>query len=243
MNPRGTRHAARLCIAAGMLLAFSLPAAAQWIGKGEAGLAISSGNTDSKTAAAKVSVGRKIDNWEHSLGFAGLYVRIDGDTTGKRWESFAQTHYNFGGGMTYWFGGARYEKDRFSGFAHQGVLDTGAGHKFIDTDITKLSGQVGLGAKFSKTADTPSEKNSSVVGTAGVDFSQKLTATTTLTNKFGAEVASGNKFLQNEVGVAVKVSDRLALALAYAVRHNTAPPAGFRKTDTLSTVNLVYEVK
>jgi putative salt-induced outer membrane protein len=145
--------------------------------------------------------------------------------------------------MTFWFGGVRYEKDRFSGFDHQGVVDTGVGHKFIETDATKLSGQVGVGAKFSETLGIPREKDNSVVGTAGLEFSQKLTDTTTLTNKFGAEVASGNKFLQNEIGVAVKVSDRLALALAYAVRHNTDPPAGFRKTDTLSTVNLVYEVK
>jgi putative salt-induced outer membrane protein len=56
-------------------------------------------------------------------------------------------------------------------------------------------------------------------------------------------VSSDNNFLQNELGVAVKVSDRLALSLGYALRHNTDPPAGFRKTDTLSTVNLVYEVK
>ncbi len=41
----------------------------------------------------------------------------------------------------------------------------------------------------------------------------------------------------------MKVSDRIALSLGYAVRHNTDPPAGFKKTDTLSTVNLVYEVK
>ena len=54
---------------------------------------------------------------------------------------------------------------------------------------------------------------------------------------------SGNNFLQNEIGLAVKMSDRLALSLAYAVRHNTDPPAGFKKTDTLSTLNLVYEIK
>jgi putative salt-induced outer membrane protein YdiY len=64
-----------------------------------------------------------------------------------------------------------------------------------------------------------------------------------VTNKLGVEVASNNNFLENELGLAVKVSDHLALSLGYAVRHNTDPPAAFKKTDTLSTVNLVYEVK
>jgi putative salt-induced outer membrane protein len=225
------------------LLALSLPAAAQWTGKGEAGLAIADGNSQSKTVNAKVAVGLKADSWQHSLGLASLYVRSDGETSAKRWEAFAQTRYSFGGGNTFWFGGLRYEEDRFSGFDHQGVVDTGAGHKFFDSDTTRLSAQVGVGYKFVETLDTPREKDSSAVGTAGIDFSHQLTATTSLFNKFGAEVSSDNNFLQNELGVAVKVSDRLALSLGYALRHNTDPPAGFRKTDTLSTVNLVYEVK
>ena len=69
----------------------ALPAAAQWTGKGEAGLAIANGNSDTKTANAKVAVGKKVDNWEHSAGLAGLYVRNDGDTTARRWAAFLQT--------------------------------------------------------------------------------------------------------------------------------------------------------
>ena len=234
---------ARSLIAAGVLLLFASSASAELTGKGEAGLAIASGNSRSKTANAKVSIGWKTGSWENTFGLAGLYVRTDGLTTARRWEATEQTRYNLGGDGTFLFGGARYEKDRFSGFDHQGVVDAGVGHKFINSDTTKLSGQAGVGYKFSRTSATPSEKDSSLAGTAGLDFSHKLTTTTTLTDKFGAEIASGNKFLQNELGVAVKMSDRLALAVGYAVRHNTAPPAGFKKTDTLTTVNLVYEVK
>lgn len=237
------RLVARHSIAALALLAISLPAAAQWTGKGEAGLAIADGNSDTRTANAKITIGKKVDAWEHSLGLSGLYVRNDGETSAKRWESFLQTRYSFGGGNTYVFGGGRYEEDRFSGFDHQGVLDAGIGHKFIDSEKTKLSGQVGVGYKFWETLDTPRDKDGSVAGTAGLDFSHQLTASTSVFNKFGAEVTSDNNFLQNELGVAVKMSDRLALSLGYTVRHNTDPPEGFKKTDTLSTVNLVYEVK
>jgi putative salt-induced outer membrane protein len=41
----------------------------------------------------------------------------------------------------------------------------------------------------------------------------------------------------------VKINTVLALALGYTVRHNTDPPVGFEKTDTLTTINLVYEMK
>jgi putative salt-induced outer membrane protein len=228
------------------LLALPLsPAFAQWTGKGEAGIAVASGNTDTKTANAKIAVGKKVEAWEYSAGFGTLYIRNDGATTAKRWELGGQTRYSFSGN-TFWYGGLRYEEDRFSGFDHQGVVSTGVGRKFIDNDTTKFSGQVGVGYKFYETIDTllaPGSKDSNIAGVAGLDFEHKLNSFTTVFDRFGAEVTSDNNFLQNEIGLAVKMSDRMALALAYAVRHNTDPPAGFKKTDTLSTINLVYEVK
>lgn len=241
MNLQTIRAGGRAASALALLLV-ALPAAAQWTGKGEAGLAIASGNTETKTANAKVAIARKADAWEHSASLAGLYVRNDGDTTAKRWELGGQSRYSFSEHM-FWYGGARYEQDRFSGFDHQGVLSTGVGRKFIDNDTTKLSGQVGVGYKFYELIGTPNDKDSSLTGVASLDFSHQLTATTAVFNKFGGEFNSDNNFLQNELGLQVKMTDRLALALAYAVRHNTDPPAGFDKTDTLSTINLVYEVK
>jgi len=43
--------------------------------------------------------------------------------------------------------------------------------------------------------------------------------------------------------VEVKILNALALAVGYSVRHNSNPPEGFVKTDTLTTLNLVYELK
>jgi putative salt-induced outer membrane protein YdiY len=39
------------------------------------------------------------------------------------------------------------------------------------------------------------------------------------------------------------MTDVLALAVGYSVRHKTDPPPGVEKTDTLTTINLVYELK
>jgi putative salt-induced outer membrane protein len=158
----------------------------------------------------------------------------------------AQTRFDFIAD-TFWYGGVRYEQDRSSGFDHQGLVTTGLGRRFIDNDTTKLIGQAGVGYRFFREVDQlamPDGANgSNIAGVTSLEFSHALTATTSLFDKFSGEFTSSNSFLQNEIGVAVKMTDRMALALAYAVRHNTDPPGGFRKTDTLTTVNLVYEVK
>jgi putative salt-induced outer membrane protein len=224
------------------IAAFSAPASAQWTGKGQAGISAASGNTDTKTANASVAVAYKADAWEYSGSLAGQYARSAGATSAERWEIGGKARRMFDSG-TYWFSGLRYEEDKFSGFDHQGVINTGIGRKFIDNDTTKFWGEAGVGYKFFETLGIPSNKDSSIAGTASLGFEHKISETTTFFDRFSAEVTSDNNFLQNDIGISVKMSDRLALALAYGIRHNTDPPAGFKKTDTLTTVNLVYEVK
>lgn len=242
---RGLKNQVLMCAGVLLLCGAATPALAQWTGKGEAGVALASGNSDSKSANAKIAIGHKHGKWEESASVAGNYVRSEGETTARRWELGLQERYSFSG-RTYWFGSGRYEKDRFSGFDHQGVLSSGVGHKFIDRPSTHLSGQVGVGYKFYEVigiAPAPNDRQSDVTGVAGISFDHQLTSTTTLYDKVTAEIASGNNFLQNDIGVSVKMTDRMALVVAYQVRHNSDPPAGFRKTDTLTTLNLSYEVK
>lgn len=225
-----------------LLLLTALPAAARWTGKGEGGLAFASGNSDTRSANARVSAVHKDDGVEWSFGLGGLYVRNDGDTTARRWEASTQARFDFLG-RNFWYGGVRYEEDPFSGFHHQGLITTGAGRRFFDTERSKLVGQVGAGYKFLDPIGVVELKDTTVTGVASLEYNHKLTDTTTLIDRFASEFTSGNNFLQNEVGVTLKVTDRIALSLAYTVRHNTDPPEGFDKTDMLTTVNLVYEVK
>ena len=46
--------------------------------------------------------------------------------------------------------------------------------------------------------------------------------------------------LQNDLNLQVNMSKALAITAGYEVVHNTSPPAGLTKTDTLVTFNLTY---
>jgi putative salt-induced outer membrane protein len=225
---------------------------ADWSGKGEAGLVIASGNTDTKTANAKLQLANEIDKWKHQFGAAALYASSEPEgTTAQRWEALEQTDYNFSP-RTFWFGAVRYEDDEFSGFEYQAIASTGIGRKFIDTDVTKFTGAAGVGYKFFETRDAfddagvliePGDTDSEVVFRGTLDYDHKFTATTSLLDEFVVEAGADNTFLQNDLSLQVKMTDVLALAVGYSVRHNTDPPVGFEKTDTLTTINLVYEIK
>jgi putative salt-induced outer membrane protein YdiY len=133
-----------------------------------------------------------------------------------------------------------------------GVLLTGLigliGYRFIDREATSLLAEIGPGARRFQPIDalvgTPpvptsfdAETNAIVRGS--LDFKHQLTANTALTNLLLAESGSGSTFVQNDLGVAVQMSERFALKAGYQVRHTTEVPVGIEKTDTLFTTNLV----
>jgi putative salt-induced outer membrane protein len=234
-------------------LVAAAPAHAELTGKGEAGLVIASGNTDTTTANVKLQLANEIDKWKHKFGVDALYATADPDgTTAQRWEVSEQTDYNYSP-RDFWFGAGRYEDDRFSGFEYQATLSAGYGRKFIDTDVTQFTGTAGVGYKVFETRDVfdevtgellePGDTDSEVVFRGALDYDHKFTATTSLLDKFIVEAGAENTFAQNDIALQVKMTDLLALAVGYSVRHNTDPPVGFEKTDTLTTINFVYEIK
>jgi len=224
---------------------------AQWTGKAEAGIVASRGNTDSDAANFKTDFALEHGNWLHQFGATAVYASDDTGTTGQRWEARQQADYDFSP-KNFWFESLRYENDRFSGFTYQATLASGVGHRFYDDATTKLSAQIGVGYKDSETRDAladdgitiiPGERERQVIGQGKADFEHVLTDTTKVIDKFVAEAGSDNTFMQNDASLQVRILGALALAVGVTVRYNTDPPVGFSHTDTLTTLNLVYELK
>lgn len=213
-------------------------AAAEWKGKGELGVVMARGNSEADTVNAKLDMAEESERWKNGFGIAALRASNDGEKNAERYNAFWQTDYKFSD-RSYWYGGLRYEDDRFSGFDYQASLTTGIGHKFIDTETTKLSGQAGAGYRRLKNAVTGKEFDNAIFG-GELKYEHTLTETTKLVDKFVIEAGSENTFMSNELAVQVKMTDSLSLAAGLGVRYNTDPPAGRKKTDTLTTLNIVY---
>ena len=238
--------------AAGLLAA---PAAhADWTGKGQAGLLVSRGNADSTSANAKLDLSRESGDWKNSAFLGFLYGKNASFATAQRIEAKWETDRKISDRM-FWFGALRGEQDKFSGFAYQATLSTGIGYKFIDSEDTKLAGTFGVGYRRLRpeqlTKDAAGQVISRIKGdavgdaiaTAGLDFSHVLTKTTKILNKFAVETGSNNTMVQNDLALQVSMTEALALSVGYGVRYNTDPPVGSKKSDQLTTINLVYNIK
>ena len=230
---------------AGILIAAlagaSAPALADWSGKGELGASFASGNSENESVNAALQMKKEHDQWSHILGFAGNYGNDGSETTAQRWELRGQSNYNFTE-RAYWFGAARYEDDRFSAYDFQTSLSTGLGYKIIDSERTKLWVQGGPGYRYAELQDT-GESEDGLIFRGDIGFEHQLTETTKIVDRFLVEAGSDNTYLQNDLGLEVTITGALGLRVGYQVRHNTDVPAGTEKTDTLTTVGLLYETK
>jgi putative salt-induced outer membrane protein len=238
-----------------VLVVIVAPAAqAQWSGKAELGILSASGNTEAKSANAKLDLTHEGPKWRHNVSFGALYGENGEISTAQRFEARYQADYKITDRMS-WFGSLRDEQDRFSGFAYQVTAATGASYKFIDSPATKLTASLGAGYRRSKSetlVKSPAGEvidriegpvDSEPIATFSSNYEHAFTDTTKITNKFLAESGSDNTSVQNDLALAVSMTDKLALAVGYGVRYNSEPPPLAKSTDTLITINLVYNIK
>jgi putative salt-induced outer membrane protein len=223
---------------AALALGTSLPAQAQWKGKGEVGIVSARGNAEAETANVKLDTSREVDRWKHAFGVAALRASNAGIATAERYGASWQSDYKLSD-RSFWFGGLRYEQDEFNGFDYQASLSTGYGYKFIDNKRTKFNGQAGVGYRRSKLVPV-GDIQSSAIFRGDLKLEHALTDTTKIINTFVVEAGSDNTFASNDLALQVAMSEKFALSVGLGVRHNTDPPLGLKKTDTLTTVNLVY---
>ena len=81
---------------------------------------------------------------------------------------------------------------------------------------------------------------SNLAGLAAADFDWALSDTITLTQDVSALVQSGSSTFVSDTGLQASISDAVSVRLSYTVEHDTDPPAGAVKTDTLSRITVIY---
>lgn len=236
------------------LSAAAFAADGEWKGTGEVGFAASRGNSKSENLNARLNFSMEDDTWKDNFYLTALrskgettvttvengqVVDIKGyELTANRYEAGASAGYKLDE-RSYVVGALRYENDDFSPFDYQAVLSLGYGYTVIKNERTELSFEVGPGYKRYKPIDT-GENEGEVVGRSLMAFRHKFTDTTSFEDTLLVEAGSDNAFLQNDAGLVVNMSSKLALKVGYQVRNNSDVAPGIKKTDQVVTTNLVY---
>lgn len=247
------RHPLRLIVLSSLAV-LAVPAQAQWTGKAELGFLQSSGNTDATSANGKFDLTHEGSRWRNNFFVGVVYSENAEFATAERYEARYQADLKFTDKLS-WFGALRGEQDRFSGFAYQATASTGVSYKFIDSPTTRLDASLGAGYRRSREETLvksdagevldriEGELKDEVVGALSSKYEHAFTETTKIRNKLLVEYGADNTAFGNDIALEVSMTSRLALAVGFGVRYNSDPPPLAESTDTVTTVNLVYNIQ
>ncbi len=238
-----------------IIVAEPLQPSSPWSGGGELGFASAHGNSTTESLNGRLDLNYADGGaWKYSGSLAGLrsraeYTTTEDDGSITRDRRTTANRYTLNGNAAYRTDSRgtvntslRHEQDDFGAFSRQTSLSLSYGNRVIDGDRTQLDLQVGPG--YRRAYDTVEERNeASVIGRGLVDLKVSLSENTELVNKLLVESGSYNTFAQNDLGLSVTMNSHLALKAGWQARHNSNTDETQKKTDTLTTMNVVYKFK
>ncbi|GAB3779098.1 DUF481 domain-containing protein [Dyella agri] len=234
-----------------------------WTGSGEFGYASATGNTRSQNVNAKLGLNQENEQWKNNFFLDVLRTKVqekvvtpggttisEFQTTANRYDGGASVGYKLDP-RSYIVGAARYDHDDFGANLWQGVVSLGYGYIALKDARNELSFEIGPGYKEYRPAALPVLVNGSTISQTQpvehemvarglVNYKFRLTDNTSFEDTFLTEAGSKNTYIQNDAGLAVSMTKKLALKVGFQVRHNSTVLPGIKKTDTLTTTNLVY---
>ncbi|MPT48188.1 MAG: DUF481 domain-containing protein [Sphingobium sp.] len=208
-----------------------------WKGTGEAGGFITTGNSSTKGVSAGLSLNKEGIDWRHKIRVQADYQRADGETTRNQWMASYEPNYQLSHNL-YAYGLGMVERDKFQGFSNRLTASGGLGYRVIDNDSMTLD--VKAGPAWRRTKWTVEPATETLNGLLGADFLWHVTPTIDFTNGTQMLWASDNSTYSNVSALTANLGGALSARLSYSWRRETSPPAGLKKTDTITRATLVY---
>lgn len=199
-----------------------------------------SGNSESTNAALGATLDYKPSDssrWLHSAYAGAQFAEEDNEQSAERYEAGFKTLYNQTP-RTYWFGALDFEKDLFSGVDTRYSLTAGVGRHLIDLERHKLDGELGVGIRYLEFADGDDTTDAILRGL--LDYSWLISKTSTFNQKVLVEVGNENTYLQSDTSLTLLIAGSVSAKLGYTIKRNSEVPDDVEKTDTYTTVSLLY---
>ncbi|WP_225590757.1 DUF481 domain-containing protein [Pseudoxanthomonas sp. PXM03] len=224
-------------------------------GGGELGIAATSGNSNTESFNGRLDLTYTDGGaWRHSASLFGLhsrseYTRTQDDGSVIRDSRTTANRYTVNANSAYLMDergtlntAVRHEEDDFGTYSRQQSVSLSYGNRVLEGQRGHLDLQVGPG--YRRAYDTLDDRTEAgFIGRGLIDLRYALSENTEIVNKLLVESGEYNTFAQNDLGVSVTMNSHLALKAGWQARHNSDVAPDIKKTDTLTTMNVVYRFK
>ena len=196
-----------------------------------------SGNTDTDTYNTEFLLEWTTERWVHNLKFQALGSQENAQAKAERYYLENKSDFNLDE-MQYLFVKGSYTDDRFSGFEYQAAVSAGYGRHLIQNERFELEGYGGLGYRENDVIDLGSEGE--VIVTLGEKFAWNISDNAAFTQSFNTEIGDERTVSVLELGLETNIIGGITTKISFQARNNSEVPPDRKKTDTLTSISLVY---
>lgn len=238
-----------------------------WGGTATLGATSSSGNAEASNINGSIRLGKTVNRWEH-LVFGSIFkgtssivideplapgevlpageqprrIIVKGDNSDRIALGYQpKFYYNQ---KTYFFGILDWEQDEPGNIDSATRQIIGVGYKFYGNASGYLSGEIGFGNK--NTSLVSGDDVNGGIGYLGLNFLNRPNENVTFNADLRSDFGSDNTFIELGLGVAFKLTEKLALKIAHFTRSNSDLSAGDSpldsNSDSVTSLNLVIDI-
>jgi len=239
-----------------------------WSGTATLGATSSTGNADSSNINGSIRLGKTVDRWEHLVfgtifkGTSSLVIVetddlgnpvigddgrpqrtiVKGDNSDRLALGYQPKFYYRPN--TYFFGILDYEQDKPGNIDSATRQILGVGYEFYRNETGFLSAELGFGNK--NTDLVFGEDIDGGIGYLGLNFLSRINDNITFNADVRSDFGSDNTFVEIGLGVAFKISEKLAFKIAHFSRSNSDLTSGDSpvdsNSDSVTSLNLVIDI-
>lgn len=250
---RGIRAAIRGCLLSTLL--GSVPIAAQencpcpppapppplWTGSVGLSYLETSGNTDTSSLGLTANWARQPTPWGMEITAFANRAEADGVTTAERYYGGLRGKRALGDRWEL-FGGASYASDEFAGFDSRVIVEAGGIWKALLGPKHELAFDAGL--TWTQEEPVVGETDDFAGAVAGAAYAWKVTEAATFRERllfFPNFDTSDDWRVRSETSFEAAFAASWALRLGYLYSRDNLPAPGFEKTDSTTSVSLVWK--
>ncbi|MGH8372503.1 MAG: DUF481 domain-containing protein, partial [Gammaproteobacteria bacterium] len=208
-----------------------------WQGSVSLGYLHTTGNSNTVSLNGKGLAGYKSGNWQDSLALTALNASQDNVRTAESYEGSGQSNYSFTEN-NYLFGAIDYLSDRFSGYDKRTTEVAGYGRRLLNSDTQQLGIELGVGAR--QTHFTDNTSHSGFIERLALNYLWQFSEKSNFSENLSEEHGTDNTFTQSVTALTTNLAGAFALSVSYTVKHNSTVLPGFKNTDTVTAISLVY---
>ena len=208
-----------------------------WKGQIELGAFRSTGNTSNFGVTGALKLDRKGIDWEHMIQLTADYQKDSGVISREQYGASYQPRYTLNDNL-FTYGRLQYERDKIQGFRDRYSFSGGLGYRLLNGPDLNLALEAGPALRRTIFVDEPSETTWSIL--TSIDFGWKVNDTIKLTQNASSYIGSDDSTFTSLTGIEAGMAKGLKAKLSYSIKHESSPPEGALKTDTISRFSLVY---